>query len=118
MLLANLAKSPSLERLVSLRRKTIPALSTSPLAITQLLELFNVGATGKFNKDATYDYLAYLFADLAKVSISASILQHKTPITGIKIPTADSLAYVTSTLPSKPTSPPHPQPDPPVSSTH
>ena len=73
MLLANLAKSPSLERLITLSRTTIPFLSPSPRAITQLIELFNVGATRKYNKDATYEYLAYLFADLAKVSLSLPI---------------------------------------------
>ena len=67
MLLANLAKSLSLERLITLHRTTVPALSPSPFAITQLLELFNAGPTGNYNKDATYNYLAYLFADLAKV---------------------------------------------------
>lgn len=67
MLLANLAKSPSLERLITLKRAPVPELSPSPLAVTQLIELFNAGTTGKFNKDATYDYLAYLFGDLAKV---------------------------------------------------
>ena len=67
MLLANLAKSSSLERLIPLERSSVPALSPSKRAITQLIELFNVGVTGKYNTDATYDYLAYLFADLAKV---------------------------------------------------
>ena len=67
MLLANIAKSPSIERLIPLKRSKIPDLSPSQLAITQLIELFNRGANGSYNKHATYDYLAYLFADLAKV---------------------------------------------------
>ena len=67
MLLANLAKSPSLERLVGLERARVPGLSSSPLAIAQLVALYNVGATGKYNGQATYEYLAYLFADFAKV---------------------------------------------------
>ena len=69
MLLANIAKSPSIERLIALKRSKVPDLSPSQLAIAQLIELFNRGANGSYNKDATYDYLAYLFADLAKVVI-------------------------------------------------
>lgn len=67
MLLANLAKSPSITRLVTLSRTTVPALSPSKLAITQLLELFNKGAERGYNAEATFDYLAYFFGDLAKV---------------------------------------------------
>ena len=69
MLLANVAKSPSIERLITLKRSKVPDLSPSQLAIAQLIELFNQGANGSYNKDASYDYLAYLFADLAKVVI-------------------------------------------------
>lgn len=41
--------------------------------MTQLVELPNRGASGGYNNDATYDYLAYLFADLAKVFSHLSI---------------------------------------------
>ena len=65
MLLANLAKSPSIERLVSLERAPIPnLLSSSKLAIAQSIEVYNLGSG--WNKDADYDYLSYLFSDLAK----------------------------------------------------
>lgn len=67
MLLANLAKSPAIERLTGLQRPPVPTLSPSRLAITQLLALYNAGPTGNYSKFATYDYLAYVFADLAKV---------------------------------------------------
>lgn len=67
MLLANLSKSPSITRLVRLNRTTVPALSPSKLAITQLLELFNKGAEGGYNTEASFDYLAWFFGDLAKV---------------------------------------------------
>ena len=76
MLLANLAKSPSIERLTTLKRAKVLDLSPSPLAVTQLIELFNQGANGGYNKDATYDYLAYVFADLAKVHPSPSSRIH------------------------------------------
>lgn len=66
MLLANLSKSPSLERLLDLNRAKVPALSSSSSALGQLIDLFNLGS--KYNSFATFDYLAYVFADLAKVN--------------------------------------------------
>lgn len=80
MLLANLSKSPSITRLVQLTRTTVPALSPSKLAITQLLELFNKGAERGYNGEATFDYLAWFFGDLAKVFAtppSFSLSMHK-----------------------------------------
>lgn len=72
MLLANLSKSPSITRLVTLTRTTVPALSPSQLAITQLLELFNKGAEGGYNTQASFDHLAWFFGDLAKVGFHLS----------------------------------------------
>lgn len=66
MLLANLAKSDSVTKLLKLKREVPRPLSTSPIAIDQLLDCFVKGASGSYNKDADYDYLCYLFADLAK----------------------------------------------------
>ena len=74
MLLANLSKSPSITRLVTLTRTTVPALSPSKLAITQLLELFNKGAEGGYNTEARFDYLAWFFGDLAKVQLPSPSL--------------------------------------------
>ena len=67
MLLANLSKSHALERLVALERPKVVDLSPSTRAITQLIELFNRGTNEGWNNNATYNYLAYVFADLAKV---------------------------------------------------
>ncbi|KAL9023130.1 MAG: hypothetical protein Q9196_007373, partial [Gyalolechia fulgens] len=66
MLLANLAKSDSLCRLLTLTRPAIPSLSPSTNALDQLLALFNAGVDGKYNPHATFEYLPYVFADLAK----------------------------------------------------
>ena len=66
MLLANLSKSDTLTRLLTLSRPVPKDLSTSPIAIDQLLDLFVKGAEGSYNKDADFDYLCYLFADLSK----------------------------------------------------
>ncbi|KAL8968565.1 MAG: hypothetical protein Q9197_004807, partial [Variospora fuerteventurae] len=67
MLLANLSKSDSLSRLHTLHRPAVPSLSpTATTALDQLLALFNAGVHGKYNPSATFHYLAYVFADLAK----------------------------------------------------
>ncbi|GAB7339467.1 hypothetical protein MBLNU457_6092t1 [Dothideomycetes sp. NU457] len=69
MLIANLAKSDSFaSSLLTLRRAVPKPLSTSPVAIDQLLDLFVKGADGSYNKAADYDYLSYLFADMARHS--------------------------------------------------
>ncbi|PPJ59346.1 hypothetical protein CBER1_05795 [Cercospora berteroae] len=68
MLLANLAKSDNIIKLLTLKR-SIPKeknLSTSPLAIDQLLDCFVKGASGSYNPKADYDYLCYVFADISK----------------------------------------------------
>lgn len=66
MLLANIAKSDSITKLLKLKREVPKPLSTSPIAIDQLLDCFVKGANGSYNANADYDYLCYLFADLAK----------------------------------------------------
>lgn len=68
MLLANLTKSDTMKKLLTLKREVPKPLSTSPVAIDQLLDCFVKGASGSYNKDADYDYLCYSFADLAKHS--------------------------------------------------
>ncbi|KAF2086683.1 DUF383-domain-containing protein [Saccharata proteae CBS 121410] len=66
MLLANLGKSDSLQRLLKLEREVPKELSTSKNAMDQLMDCFVKGAEGAYNKHADYDYLSYLFADMAK----------------------------------------------------
>lgn len=66
MLLANLVKHDALVSILSLERPAPPELHSNNLAIDQLLDLFVKGADGTYNKDANFDYLSYLFADLAK----------------------------------------------------
>lgn len=66
MLLANLAKWDDLKKIFSLERPPPKELGSSTKVIDQLLDLFVKGADGTYNKEADYDYLAYLFADLAK----------------------------------------------------
>ncbi|KAJ5624730.1 hypothetical protein N7510_001039 [Penicillium lagena] len=66
MLLANMAKSDRLQKLLTLKRKAPESVSSSENAIDQLMDCFVKGAEGALNKNATYDYLSYLFADLAQ----------------------------------------------------
>lgn len=67
MLLSNLAKSDKIVDILKLKRSVPKPLSTSEYAIDQVMDCFVKGAQGSYNKDADYDYLAYFFADLAKV---------------------------------------------------
>ena len=67
MLLANMAKSDDLRRILTVKRSIPEGLSTSTVAADQLMDCFVKGAGGMYNKDADYDYLAYFFADVAKV---------------------------------------------------
>lgn len=66
MLLANLAKWEGLKNIVNRKQKAPKGLASDDLVLNQLVDLFVKGADGSYNKDADYDYLAYLFADLAK----------------------------------------------------
>ncbi|KAK7537602.1 hypothetical protein IWX49DRAFT_502820 [Phyllosticta citricarpa] len=66
MLLANLGKSDSITRILTLERAVPKELSTSKVAMDQLMDCFVKGAEGRYNKHADYDYLSYLFADIAK----------------------------------------------------
>lgn len=66
MLLANMAKDDSLQRVLELKRAVPEELSKSKWAMDQLMDCFVKGAAGAYNKDADFDYLSYFFADLAK----------------------------------------------------
>ncbi|KAG0644950.1 hgh1 [Hyphodiscus hymeniophilus] len=68
MLLANLAKFDQLKDILTIERPAPKELASNNLVIDQLLDLFVKGADGTYNKEANYDYLSYLFADLAKHS--------------------------------------------------
>lgn len=66
MLLANLAKWDGLKSILDRKQNPLGALGSNDLVINQLVDLFVRGADNSYNKSADYDYLAYLFADLAK----------------------------------------------------
>ena len=89
MLLANMAKSDALfARLHSLRRgrAVVPAaLTSSEMALDQLIELFNKGANGGYNAAANYDYLGYVFADMVQVRSQTRFLARKKVPTKLKL---------------------------------
>ncbi len=66
MLLANMAKDDSLQRVLELKRDIPKELSKSTWAMDQLMDCFVKGSDGSYNKHADFDYLSYFFADLAK----------------------------------------------------
>lgn len=69
MLLANLAKDEGMKRILTLERAVPKELSSSKYAMDQLMDCFVKGAEGKYNKNASFDYLSYFFADIAKVRL-------------------------------------------------
>ncbi|KAI1394087.1 DUF383-domain-containing protein [Hypoxylon trugodes] len=66
MLLANLAKWDSIKRILDKKQPSSNELGSSDLVINQLVDLFVKGADGTYNRNADFDHLAYLFADLTK----------------------------------------------------
>lgn len=65
-LLANMAKSTALQKLLTVKRRIPENVSTSANAIDQLMDCFVKGAEGGLNKHANFDYLSYFFADLSQ----------------------------------------------------
>lgn len=55
-----------MKKMLTLKRKIPEAVSSSANAIDQLMDCFVKGAEGALNKNANFDYLSYLFADLSK----------------------------------------------------
>ncbi|KAI2617554.1 DUF383-domain-containing protein [Hypomontagnella submonticulosa] len=66
MLLANLAKWDTLKRILHKKQSAPEELGSNDLVMNQLVDLFVKGADGTYNKNADFDHLAYLFADLTK----------------------------------------------------
>lgn len=66
MLLANVAKGKGFESLLQKRQQPPSELGSDNKVLNQLLDLFVKGQDGSYNKKADFDYLAYVFADLAK----------------------------------------------------
>ncbi|KAM7202906.1 protein of unknown function (DUF383) domain containing protein [Rhypophila sp. PSN 637] len=66
MLLANLSKWEDFKSILTRKQPPPKGLGSNELVLNQLIDLFVKGADGSYNKYADFDYLAYLFADLAK----------------------------------------------------
>jgi len=71
MLLTNMSKDDSVAtRILDLKRekpKEEWKVSDSEMAMDQLMDLFVKGEGKTLNKEANFDYLAYFFADVARV---------------------------------------------------
>ncbi|CCU77563.1 DNA-binding protein HGH1 [Blumeria hordei DH14] len=66
ILLANLGKVEKIKTLLSMELVAPSDLKSDGKVINQLLDVFVKGADGTYNTSANYDYLSYLFSDLAK----------------------------------------------------
>lgn len=66
MLLANLAKWEAFKSILNKKQPAPKELASDDTVLNQLLDLFVKGAEGTYNKNADFDHLAYLFADLTK----------------------------------------------------
>lgn len=66
MLLANLAKWDGIKSVLQRKQQAPEALGSDDVVLDQLMDLFVKGQDGAYNKKANFDYLAYVFADLAK----------------------------------------------------
>lgn len=92
MLLANMAKHDSIQRLVTIKPSPPASAAANaggkphqnPTGLDQLLDIFNQGADNKYNASANFNYLAYLFADIAKFPSCASHLLTSQPYDGIR----------------------------------
>lgn len=91
MLLANMAKWDGLKSIVTRKQDAPEGLKTDELVLNQLLDLFVKGADGSYNKNADFDYLAYVFADLSKHDeirqffITAQSYDNVVPLNKIKV---------------------------------
>lgn len=77
MLLANLAKWDAMKMLVGKTQPPPRDLVSDELVMNQLVDLFVKGADGSYNKNADFDHLSYLFADLTKHSEARHYFVHK-----------------------------------------
>lgn len=77
MLLANLSKSTEVAKLITLERAIPEGVSSSKIAMDQLMDCFVKGAGGSLNKDANFDYLSYVFADLSALEAGRKYFVNK-----------------------------------------
>ncbi|KAL7266197.1 Protein hgh1 [Rhizina undulata] len=85
MLLANLAKSDDIQRILYLKR-AVPTkgnVSTSSNAMDQLMDCFVKGVEKGLNKEADFDFLAYFFADISRLSQGRKYFITKQPYDGV-----------------------------------
>ena len=72
MLLSNLAKSPRIEVLFTLKVAGCEGL-TEKSVLGQLMEVFVLGENKKWNEKANFDFLGNVWGDLTRVFSSQSV---------------------------------------------
>ncbi|KAF5708361.1 hypothetical protein FMUND_10632 [Fusarium mundagurra] len=91
MLVANLSKWDGLKDFLKRKQEPPKELGSDQVVLNQLLDLFVKGQDGTYNKNADFDYLAYVFADLSKhADIRKHFLEEQSydkviPITKLKV---------------------------------
>jgi hypothetical protein len=91
MLFANLAKWDGFKKILERKQPAPEALGSDDCVVNQLLDLFVKGQDRTYNKEADFDYLSYVFADLAKhVELRHFFLAEQTydkvvPLTKLKV---------------------------------
>ena len=91
MLLANLSKCDALKSILDRRQSAPDKLGADDLVMNQLVNLFVKGSDGSYNKRADFDYLSYVFADLAKHAevrqyfVRRQIYDNIIPLTKLKV---------------------------------
>ncbi|KAK7206303.1 hypothetical protein BZA70DRAFT_276256 [Myxozyma melibiosi] len=68
VLLANIAKDDAIAGIFKIKATQTSADLKSHMAIDQLVDCFVKGAEKKLNKKATFDYLAFVFADISRLN--------------------------------------------------
>lgn len=68
VLLANIAKDDAVTSIFQIKAAQTSTDLKSPLAVDQLVDCFVKGAEKKLNKHATFDYLAFVFADISRLN--------------------------------------------------
>lgn len=91
MLLANLAKLDGFKSVLQRKQPAPEALGSDESVLNQLLDLFVKGQDNAYNKKADFDYLSYVFADLAKHAevrhflLAAQPYDKVEPVTKLKV---------------------------------
>ncbi|KAI9482463.1 Protein hgh1 [Coemansia sp. RSA 989] len=93
MLLSNLTKNDNVCRILcSLEVNEVPGICSSTRAIDQLTDVFVKGMERKYNKNATYNFLASVFADVTNYPFGRAYFLERTSYDG-KLPITKIMVF-------------------------